>query len=353
MTSSDVVNGPSEGGVPRGVLRRATKWALARAGYAAVPLDAVAQVNFTRQRFDTSTPLPPGLEDEFRADHPRLAELRSSYATLDWPVGQHSYWSEDRVGGWLDLQQFRGDSPYLWHYRDTALSTRLKYFVYLEYTRRHDGRALLEQLEEDALFGCWKFSFAGRPECSRDLLDSVNEIYFLDRTASIFDRPGLRVLDIGAGYGRLAHRMSQAVPRLTDYCCVDAIPQSTFLCERYLTFRNVMPPARVVALPDIESLEPRSFDLAVNVHSFSECTFAAVRWWIDLLVHLDVPRLFVVPNEADGFLTTEEDGSRLDFGVLFERAGYRLVAEERLLGDPAVRDLLAIEDRHCLFARLP
>ena len=53
------------------------------------------------------------------------------------------------------------------------------------------------------------------------------------------------MLDIGAGYGRLAHRMSAAFPQLEDYCCVDAVPESTFLSEYYLRHRGCTPPARV------------------------------------------------------------------------------------------------------------
>src|SRR3546814_16107320 len=74
---------------------------------------------------------------------------------------------------------------------------------------------------EDGLFGCWTQRFPGHPRCSRDLLDSVNELSFLDRHLSIRGRDGLRILDLGAGYGRLAHRAPAAFPGIADNCCVE------------------------------------------------------------------------------------------------------------------------------------
>jgi SAM-dependent methyltransferase len=212
-----------------------------------------------------------------------------------------------------------------------------------------DHRGLVASLGEDGAFGCWTYDFPGYPRCSRDLLDSVNELLFLDRTLSLFDQKGLRVLDIGAGYGRLAHRAAQALPGLADWCCVDAVPESTFLSEFYLAFRGVAPPTRVVALDEVPALEPGSFDLAVNVHSFSECTRAAIAWWMAELERLRVPRLFLVPNEPSGFLSTEPDGRRLDYLPVLESHGYHLSTEELVFNDPAVRALMDIHDRFCIF----
>ncbi len=75
----------------------------------------------------------------------------------------------------------------------------------------------------------------------------MNELCFLERELGLRERERFSVLDIGAGYGRLAHRMAAAhAERLADYCCVDAVPESTFVSEYYLRHRGVAPPARVV-----------------------------------------------------------------------------------------------------------
>ena len=95
---------------------------------------------------------------------------------------------------------------------------------------------------------------------------------------------------------------------------VTAIPESTFVSEYYLRHRGCAPPARVVRLDEVErELRPGDFDLAVNVHSFSECPLAAIEWWVAQLARLEVPRLLVIPNEPDGLLSLEADGRREDF----------------------------------------
>jgi SAM-dependent methyltransferase len=265
------------------------------------------------------------------------------------PVCAHSRWQPENVHGFLSLQYFRGDTVYLWHYRDSDELAQLKYFVYLRYLIERDSEGLLDKLEEDGAFGCWTYDFAPYKPCSRDLLDSVNELLFLERQLSVLAWKDLRVLDIGAGYGRLAHRASEVLEGLSVYCCADAVPESTFLSEYYTAFRGVAPPVRVVPLPDVADLSPGEFDLAINVHSFSECPVAAIEWWMRRLASLRVRRLFLVPNERTGFLSTEEDGTRKDYLPVIEASGYSSVAEEPAFDDPAVRKAIGIGDRFCLF----
>lgn len=301
-------------------------------------------------RYDDRVPLPPHAADYLVPEHPRLRELRRAYAGLDTPVVGHSQWTPGNVRDYLELRYFRGESMIQWHYRELPRATRLKLFAYLSHLRCEDDADLLNNLIEDGQFGCWTYEFPGYPAVSRDLLDSVSELLFLDRQLSILSCPQLRVLDIGAGYGRLAHRMSGAVPGLADYCCLDAVPESTFLSEYYLRWRGCIPPARVVPLHELDSLRGCRFDLAVNVHSFSECTRAAVAWWVGWLAELGVANLFVVPNEPEGLLSREVEGTRRDLMPVLERAGYRLAVREPVISDPAVREMVRITDHFHLFS---
>jgi FkbM family methyltransferase len=302
--------------------------------------------------YDDTTPLPRGAEVELSPNSPRLHALRAAYAQSGLPVTTPSVWSDELLGSQLDLRYFRGETPYVWHYREWPRAMVLKYFIFTQYVRGRDDRNLLDRLEEDGAFGCWTFEYPGYPRVSRDLLDSVNEIMFLDRHLGILDAPQLRVLDIGAGYGRTAHRMAQAAANLADYCCVDAIPESTLVCEYYLRHRGYAPPARVVPLHEVEgTLEPEQFDLALNIHSFSECRYDAVAWWLGLLARLRVPNLLIVPNDRDELLAFEADGSRRDFRPLVEAAGYELTVSEPVIDDPAVQELLRVPDHFLLFRR--
>jgi SAM-dependent methyltransferase len=301
---------------------------------------------------DDSVPLPEGAEQELRPDNPRLRELKEAYSGLELPALAPSRWSEEAVDSFLDLRWFRGETLVYWHYRELPRVTALKYFVFVRYVQDRGGGDLLRRLGEDGAFGCWTFSYPGHGRFSRDLLESVNEILFLERELGLSRRDGFSVLDVGAGYGRLAHRMAQAYPELRDYCCVDAVAESTFLSEYYLRYRGCAPPARVARLDRIEDeLQPGAFDLAVSVHSWPECTYGAVEWWVEQLERLRVPRLLVVPNEPTELLSLEPDGSRRDLMPLLERAGYRLSAREPVIADPAARELLRLDDHFHLFAR--
>jgi SAM-dependent methyltransferase len=239
----------------------------------------------------------------------------------------------------------------VWQYRDLPRVSRLRFYIAAAYIRARDSQQLLARLgEEDGAFGCWRYAYPGFGAVSRDLLDSANELLFLDRQLGLLALPNLRVLDIGAGYGRLAHRMAQAVPGLQAYCCVDAIPESSFLAEYYLAWRGVAPPAQVLPLPAFDALPLAThFDLAVNVHSFSECTYAALEFWFERIARLRPAHLFIVPNDPQAFLSTECDGSRRDFRPLIAAAGYDLVCSEPVYDDAAVRELLGLEDRFYLF----
>jgi putative sugar O-methyltransferase len=301
--------------------------------------------------YDASVPLPASAA-ALSSANPRLIELRRRYARLELPPLKASRWNPDAVDGFLDHRYFRGDSLITWHYRELLRATTLKYFIYAEYVRGRDDQALLDRLTEDGAFGCWTFHYPGHPRYSRDLIESVNEILFLERELGLSRRPRFSVLDIGAGYGRLAHRMTAAYPNLDDYCCVDAVPDSTFLCEYYLEHRGCSPPARAVALDELDAeLAPGAFDLAVNIHSFPECTYDAVRWWTELISSLEVPSLLIVPNEPGRLLTLEADGSRRDFGPLLEAAGYAPARVEPVVTDPAVAQLVPLTDEFHLFRR--
>jgi len=302
---------------------------------------------------ERSAPLPPGAEAELSPDSPRLAELRAAYAALDVPALRASRWRREAVEDFLDLRFFRGETLITWHYREARRITELKFYVLLQAVRDRDALGLLDRLDEDGAFGCWTHDYPGHGRVSRDLLESVNEINHLERALGLSDRDGFSVLDVGAGYGRLAHRMAEAFPgTLRDYCCVDAVPESTFVSEYYLRHRGCVPPARVVRLDEVDAaLRPGDFDLAVNVHSFSECPLAAIEWWVERLARLEVPSLLVVPNEPDRLLSLEADGSREDFAPVLARAGYALSASEPVLADPAARELVGVHDRFHLFSR--
>lgn len=330
-------------------LRDRAKQVLARGGLQLRRLSAADRAAL--RGYDDRTPLPPDAERLLRPDNPRLLELTRRYAQCRTPLADHTQWTAELASDATDLQRFRGDNAYLWQYGRSAELNELRMFVYARYVQQQAGDELWSRVREDGAFGCFTFDYSGMPTVSRDLLDSVNELAFLDEHVGLTTRSGLRVVDIGAGYGRLAHRMHESVPGLERYWCLDAVPRSTFLSEFYLAQRGVRP-AVVVALDDVaEAVPAGSVDLAVNVHSFSEMSRAAIGAWLQWLVAREVPTLFLVPNEREQLLSREADGTRRDCADLLAEAGFRLAASRQTITDPGVRDLLGIHDVFLLYAR--
>jgi len=187
------------------------------------------------------------------------------------------------------------------------------------YLRQHDPLGLLDCFDEDAAFGALTHVVEGKV-VSRDLLDSALEINYLASKLGAERLAKARVLDIGAGYGRLGHRLGQWSGDV-QYLAVDAIPISTFLCEYYLGYRNT-PGARVIPLDEVEAtLRPGGIDVAVNVHSFAEAPRDSVVWWLERIAAAEVPRLLIVHGSEDLF-SEERSLTRGHYGDALRALGY-------------------------------
>jgi hypothetical protein len=289
-----------------------------------------------------SAVLPVDAASYLRADNPRLVELRERYKTFDSRVTTPIVWTDDYVRP-QDILTFRGDNAYVWQRRGQNMH-ETAYALTEFYIRSIDALGLLDKLSEDELFGVFTFVFDTKV-VSRDLLDSILEMYFLERHLGLFSREKFNVLDIGAGYGRLAHRMTTAMPGLNAYLCTDGIAVSTFISEYYLSFRGLSGRARAVPLDEVENaIEAQPVDLAINVHSFSECTLVTIDWWLALLERRGVRYLMVVPNSGE---LLSRDGK--DFGMIIESHGYRLMAKDPKFGDPIVQNYAINPTYHYLF----
>jgi hypothetical protein len=279
--------------------------------------------------------LPAGAEQYLRLDNPRLAELRTRYAASPAEVTASPLWKDDYVTP-EQIRFFRGDNPYVWQLRGENNNV-LGYALARYYLLTIDELGLLDKLDEDDAFGSFSFVIGGK-RVSRDLLDSINEISFLERHLGLSTLDDCPILDIGAGYGRLAHRLLTAFPNVREYYCTDAVPISTFISEYYLRYRGLQDRAHVVPLDEIETtLQERRPRIAVNIHSFSECSVAAIDWWVALLARSGVRHLLVVPNSAgqNGEVMLTNDGHEIS--PIVARHGYGLVVAEPKYLDPVVQ----------------
>ena len=291
--------------------------------------------------------IPADAQEYLRRDNPRLQTLIRRYRDLNHPVLAHSMWTEDYVDREVNLQYFRGDQAFVWQMRD--LNMDLNYLVTLQYLKALDDRRLFDSVVEDGLFGVRTVTIEGTV-VSRDLLDSINEFYFLERSLQLSSRTDFNILDIGAGYGRLGYRFMQALPEFGRVFCVDAVAVSTFLCEYYLRFRQVNDRASAIPLDELDALlSHQRIDLAINVCSFSECSLASIGAWLDILAANDVRYLFIVPgggSDRGASLLCNVAGSPdgpqrecRDFAPLIAARGYELRTRE-----PKFRDALVQQD---------
>jgi hypothetical protein len=334
----------------KSLFRRPLEKFLPRFGYHLVPDGLI---------YDWQKPPPPSarivsgtLPEEasayLRGDNPRLRELQAAYSRFAGPTTVPSVWSPGYVRP-EDLLYFRADGPYVWQVRRHDMN-ELSYALTYYYTKATDRLDLLSRLHEDKMFGVHTHK-VGNQLVSRDLLDSINEINFLDRHLQISHNNGAVLLDIGAGYGRLAYRTLQGLPCISQYLCTDAIATSTFLCEYYLQYREVNHRARVIPLHEIEArLREQKVDLAVNIHSFSECRVEAIEWWASLLQEHRVRNVMIVPNHVTPDGGTMLTNSGADFSRVFYDRGYQLVARENKYTDALAQKYAISPSIYFLFA---
>lgn len=294
-------------------------------------------------------PLPEGAEQILKTSNEQLQSLEKRYAICGLPMAAHSWWNSKRTSHDLELAWFRGDNAYVWQTRHMGTDPATRYFLYAQDVISRDKHRWLNKLKEDGAFGCWAFEFKTLPVLSRDLLDSINELAFLDEHLNLKDGKIKSILDIGAGYGRLAHRALTALDSIDDYICVDGVATSTFLCDYYLKFRGLEARSSVVPLDQLALLQNKKIDLAINIHSFSEMTYGAIEGWFDILSASRIPYLFIIPNDPDNFLSIETSHQRKDFKSLIHKAGYKQLAERHVIENQDIRDMVGVKDKFYLF----
>ena len=116
---------------------------------------------------------------------------------------------------------------------------------------------------------------------------------------------------------------------------------------RGLKDRFKLAPAMVID----ETLQTAKIDLAVNIHSFSECTLDAVGWWVERLARNRVKHLLIVPNAGNhgGQLLRNNIGQ--DMLPVVEKNGYRLLVRESKYADSKVQRFALNPTYYWLFER--
>ena len=242
-----------------------------------------------------------------------LRKLEEKYQRLEISHTE-GVWSKDHLRE-FDLDKYRGDNVYVWQTRQYA---EINFFVSYLYALSKDLLGLDKVLKENKSAGVHYYNFKGQ-DVSRDLIDSMIEINYLEKLLKLSSVPNLEVIDIGAGYGRLALRLVETYPQI-QVACVDAVPLSTCISRIYLKDYIESKRIFVYELDEFISLQKNRFKLAVNVHSFSEMSLASIEVWVNFLVEKQIDYLFIVPN---GSSLSLNDGT--DFSFLLAKAGFEII----------------------------
>jgi hypothetical protein len=153
--------------------------------------------------------LPSGALEYLQLLNPRLKLLKDGYAAFKCDALESSQWTQTYIDKDLPLLRFRGDCAFVWQHRDA--NSPASYVLTYYYLRATGYGPLLDKLTEDGLLGAYTLNVDNNL-ISRDRIDSVCELSFLNR---LLEKAPARVLDIGSGYGRLAHRLVQAFPEVS------------------------------------------------------------------------------------------------------------------------------------------
>ncbi|KAF0126990.1 MAG: Uncharacterized protein FD189_755 [Elusimicrobia bacterium] len=181
-----------------------------------------------------------------------------------------------------------------------------KYIQFLcmlwEFTVSNDHLNLLSQLKEPVLGNPIAIEYKGR-NVTQDICNSVLEVNTIMKFISRKPEEKLRIIELGAGYGRVGYALLHAVPNI-QVVIVD-IPPALYVSQWYLTglfpgqrvfkfrdfsdYREVrqefeessiafLSPAQIGCLPD------RMFDLFINISSLHEMTLVQIDMWFG---HID------------------------------------------------------------------
>jgi putative sugar O-methyltransferase len=204
--------------------------------------------------------------------------------------------------------------------------------MYWEVLARHDPLRLLSLLEEPELGDPFLVLHRDR-RISQDLCNSVHELYSIvgDEASPLRSETAFEILEIGAGYGRLAHVFLAAAPNVR-YTIVDVPPalavsqaylSTIFAGERLFRFRpfssfdeiaDEFLDARIrFLLPhQAEQVPSRSVDQVVNISSFHEMARDQVQRYFALVDRICRGRMYtkqwrVSRASIDGVVLREHD----------------------------------------------
>ncbi len=174
---------------------------------------------------------------------------------------------------------------------------KLTYRIYLaslyDYISESDHLGILDKIKEPKIGNPIVVKYKGKL-ISQDLCNSVYEFYSISKSANFPVK--VKIVELGAGYGRLGYVLLKTLPSST-YCVID-IPPALFIAQNYLS--KVFPKEKVFKFRSFKSfkevrkefeqsriqfimphqvdlLPNKYFDLFINISSLHEMTREQIR----------------------------------------------------------------------------
>ena len=285
-------------------------------------------------KYNLETKIPKDAKDYLYPTNPKLIQLRKDYQKFLGNNFKKGLWTENYLGE-KDLIYFRGDNPYV-HQRRGNQQSQLAYLLTYFWLKSKHSKDLSSFNEEES-FGVFSYIIDNKI-ISRDLLDSFNEILFLKEHFFYNYDTKVNILEIGAGYGRLAKWLTKNTNYIEHYYCIDAIPESTFISDYYLKYYNKIKNITVVPIHKRKIfLENQNISLAINIHSFSEIAIDFIKFWIEEVISLRIPYLFIVPNAGHLYRGDLISFDNKNFENIIESNGYELVIKRDKYLEPHIQ----------------
>ena len=150
--------------------------------------------------------------------------------------------------------------------------------------------------QRDAQYGAMLFD-TKYGKVTRMWADSNVEYDFLQRHLNKFFLQNATVMDVGAGYGRLAVSMS---PHVKQFIAVDSIPVSVACCKDYVATWARTDNIQILSVEDLYLMYKQNkvpkIELAMNIHSWNECSLETIEEWLQTLVKFNTDFLFTVSH---------------------------------------------------------
>lgn len=226
----------------------------------------------------------------------------------------------------MNEKNFRTDNVFVWQKRGY---TKQNLEAAAEIAMHLDERKYLDLMFENGSFGVQTFSYNDKV-FSRDLIDSCIELNYLSK---FFPTGVKRIIDIGAGYGRFTYRALE-VGFIEHAVCIDANPKATLVSNIFLDKEIARNKVNILGVDSVADLPKFTYDLAVNIHSFSEMSLQAVESWIRTIRELGVPWLFVVPNPPNLALN-----DKTSFEGTLRHYGFEVFSSRKKYGEHALESI--------------